>query len=66
MSAGQEYAPATLSETISVDPYIFAQHRAHSWYLCFGGDMIKLIDELLGIKTGCAYGMGGSASIHCP
>ena len=66
MSAGQEYIPATLSEAVSVDPYIFAQHRAHSWYLCFGGDMVKLIDELLGRKTGCAYGMGGSASIHCP
>lgn len=67
MSAGQEYIPATLSEVVSnITPYIFAQHRAHSWYLCFGGDMVKLIDELLGRKTGCAYGMGGSASIHCP
>ena len=26
--------------------------------------MVQLIDELLGRKTGCANGMGGSASIH--
>tara|TARA_R100001594_G_scaffold15812_1_gene32903 strand:- start:63 stop:896 length:834 start_codon:yes stop_codon:yes gene_type:complete len=67
MSAGQEYIPATLSVIYEgVSPYIFAQHRCHSWYLSFGGDMVALIDELLGRETGCAYGMGGSASIHCP
>ena len=36
------------------------------FYLAFGGDPIALIDELLGKETGCAKGMGGSASIHCP
>jgi len=67
MSAGQEYIPATLSQIYKdLDPALFAQHRGHSWYLAFGGDMVKLIDELLGRPTGCAYGMGGSASIHCP
>ena len=43
---------------------IFAQHRCHSTYLSFGGDAIKLIDELLGKESGCTNGMGGSASIH--
>ena len=67
MSAGQEYISATLSEVCGKrSPHLFAQHRCHSWYLSFGGDMVALIDELLGRKTGCAYGMGGSASIHCP
>jgi|TARA_Y100000034_G_C6905027_1_gene419668 TPP-dependent pyruvate/acetoin dehydrogenase alpha subunit len=67
MSAGQEYIPATLSEVFKdLNPYIFAQHRCHSWYLSFGGDILSLIDELLGRETGCAYGMGGSASIHSP
>lgn len=38
-----------------------------SFYLLgFRGDPIALIDELLGKETGCAKGMGGSASIHCP
>lgn len=70
LSAGQEFIPATLSEIIlnqlKIKPLIFAQHRAHSTYLAFGGNIEKLIFELLGDKRGCAYGMGGSASIHDP
>jgi pyruvate dehydrogenase E1 component alpha subunit len=34
--------------------------------LSFGGDVVQLIDELLGKESGCAGGMGGSASIHSP
>ena len=65
LSAGQEYIPATISELCGdIKPLIFGQHRGHSTYLSFGGKIEELIDELLGRKTGCAYGMGGSASIH--
>lgn len=67
LSAGQEYIPAsiyTLLEEKGIEPNIFIQHRGHSHYLCAGADPIELIDELLGRKTGCANGMGGSASIH--
>jgi TPP-dependent pyruvate/acetoin dehydrogenase alpha subunit len=67
LSAGQEYIPAaiyTLLEEKGIDPNVFIQHRGHSHYLCKGADPIQLIDELLGRKTGCANGMGGSASIH--
>jgi pyruvate dehydrogenase E1 component alpha subunit len=67
LSAGQEYIPAsiaTLLEEKGIEPNIFIQHRGHSTYLSFGADPIALIDELLGRKTGCAGGMGGSASIH--
>ena len=67
MSAGQEFISATLANVNrKVHPKIFAQHRAHSTYLAFGGDMDKLILELLGDPRGCAGGKGGSASIHCP
>ena len=70
LSAGQELIASTLSEIIlnelRIKPLIFAQHRCHSTYLSFGGNINKLILELLGDKKGCAYGMGGSASIHCP
>ena len=45
-------------------PNIFIQHRGHSTYLSFEAPMEELIDELLGRSTGCANGMGGSASIH--
>ena len=65
LSAGSEHVPAAIS-TVSTDFLIFAQHRCHSYYLSFGGDMRKLIDELLHRPSGCAHGMGGSASIHDP
>ncbi len=65
LSLGQEHIPAAISSVLK-DPIIFAQHRAHSYYLSFGGDMGELIDELLHRETGCAGGMGGSASIHAP
>lgn len=67
LSAGQEYIPAsiyTILEKKGIDANVFIQHRGHSHYLCKGADSVQLIDELLGRKTGCAGGMGGSASIH--
>ncbi len=69
LSAGQESISAsisTITNNLKVKPMLFAQHRCHSTYLSFGGSIPKLIDELLGKKTGCTYGMGGSASIHSP
>lgn len=65
LSVGQESIAAAISSIIS-DYYIFGQHRAHGTYLAFGGDIIKLIDELLGRKTGCTGGKGGSPMIHDP
>jgi len=70
LSSGQEFIPSALSEIIlnelKIKPLIFAQHRCHSTYLSFGGNILSLIKELLGKKDGCTYGMGGSASIHSP
>lgn len=66
-SAGQEFISSTLSvicKNLNLKPLLFGQHRCHSIYLSFGGNIVKLIDELLGLKTGCTKGMGGSASIH--
>lgn len=67
LSAGQEYISSTISvicKELSVKPLIFPQHRCHSIYISFGGDINKLILELLGSNKGCTNGMGGSASIH--
>ncbi len=67
LSLGQEAISASLSAALkNKRPSIFAQHRAHGTYIAFGGDLRKLIDELLHRETGCARGMGGSASIHSP
>jgi len=65
LSVGQEHIPAVIA-SVTKDLKIFAQHRAHSYYLSFGGDPRKLVDELRNLTSGCAGGMGGSASIHCP
>ena len=68
LSAGQEFIASTIAEKIydiNVNPDIFIQHRGHSTYLAFGGDIHSLIDEMLGKKSGCSNGMGGSASIQC-
>jgi pyruvate dehydrogenase E1 component alpha subunit len=67
LSAGQEFIPSSISQLVfmkKIKPLLFGQHRAHSIYLSFGGDIKKLINELLGKKNGCTYGMGGSLSIH--
>jgi acetoin:2,6-dichlorophenolindophenol oxidoreductase subunit alpha len=65
LSSGQESISAAIS-TVLNKPYIFAQHRAHSVYLAFGGNIERLIDELLGLPTGCCGGMGGSPPIQDP
>ena len=67
LSAGQEFIASTIAvkmNEIGVHPDIFMQHRGHSTYLAFGGDIFQLIDEMLGRKSGCSFGMGGSASIQ--
>tara|TARA_B100001123_G_C15338428_1_gene1033754 strand:+ start:4598 stop:5440 length:843 start_codon:yes stop_codon:yes gene_type:complete len=67
LSAGQEYVSSSIAQLCILkkyQPMLFGQHRGHSIYLSFGGNISKLINELLGRKTGCTYGMGGSLSIH--
>ena len=67
LSVGQEFISATIAQVLegkNIEPDIFIQHRGHATYLSFDGDVVQLIDELLGRKSGCANGMGGSASIQ--
>jgi len=68
LSAGQEYIPATIASFLEinniVNRQIFIQHRGHSTYLSFNGNLDQLILELLGDSKGCSFGMGGSASIQ--
>ena len=61
LSAGQEFISSTLSTICEqkIKPLLFPQHRCHSIYLSFGGDIKSLIDELLGRKSGCTNGMEG-------
>ena len=67
LSAGQESTPcsiATYCKELGIEPNIFIQHRGHSSYLAFDAPPEKLVDELLGLESGCSFGMGGSASIQ--
>lgn len=64
LSSGQESIPAAMSLLLS-DFTIFAQHRCHAAYLSFGGDPLKLRDELLGLTTGTSRGRAGSNCIQC-
>lgn len=65
LSVGHEHIPVALSMSLP-KPMIFAQHRAHSYYLSYGGSPTALRDELLSLETGCARGRGGSPSIQDP
>jgi pyruvate dehydrogenase E1 component alpha subunit len=67
LSAGQESIPCSIATYIKdkiSNPNIFIQHRGHSTYIAFDAPPEKLVDELLGLKSGCSFGMGGSASIQ--
>ena len=49
LSAGQEYIPSSISQIVSmkkIKPLLFGQHRGHSIYLSFGGDIKKLINSI--------------------
>lgn len=66
-SAGQEYVACTIASIFKskkIKPMLFGQHRGHSIYIGFEGDLKKLALEFIGNKKGCTYGMGGSLSIH--
>ncbi len=63
LSIGQEAISATIS-TMTKGFSIFAQHRSHSVYISYGGNLERLIDELLGLETGCCGSAGGSPCIQ--
>lgn len=63
LALGQEAVAAGVSMA-GLGAWVLGQHRGHSIYLAFGGRMERLIDELLGLPSGCCGGMGGSPPIH--
>jgi pyruvate dehydrogenase E1 component alpha subunit len=63
LGVGQESIAATLSEILPSKTPIFAQHRSHSYFLCFGGDPQFLKAELCSETTFKTNGALGSASI---
>lgn len=63
LSVGQEVPSAVISD-LTKGYSVFGQHRAHSVYLSHGGRLELLIDELLGLESGCCKGRGGSPCIQ--
>lgn len=64
LSTGQEAIPAAMSPLLS-GFMVFAQHRCHAAYLAFGGNPVKLRDELLGLPAGTSRGRAGSNCVQC-
>jgi TPP-dependent pyruvate/acetoin dehydrogenase alpha subunit len=63
LGIGQESIASTLSCFLPKGTPIFAQHRAHSYFLSFGGDPKHLKSELVSSSDIWTNGSGGSASI---
>lgn len=63
---GQEAVAVGVCKALRDDDYIFGNHRSHGHYLAKGGDLGQLMAEILGRKTGCSRGRGGSMHLVAP
>lgn len=64
LGIGQEAVAVGVSEHLRVSDRVFGGHRSHSHYLALGGDLYKLLAEVLGKDDGCSRGMGGSMHLY--
>ncbi len=60
LSVGQESIATALCYCLNGRDFKIGTHRSHALYLSNGGDVRAFFAELLGRKTGCSGGMGGS------
>lgn len=64
LGIGQEAIAVGVSEHLGVGDRVFGAHRSHAHYLALGGDVYALLAEVLGKRTGCSRGMGGSMHLY--
>lgn len=57
---GQEAVAVGVCDALKKDDKVLGNHRSHGHYLAKGGDLKKMICELLGKENGLAHGKGGS------
>lgn len=57
---GQEAVAVSICDTLQKDDRVMSNHRSHGHYLAKGGDLKKMVCELLGKECGCSHGKGGS------
>lgn len=60
LSIGQEAAAVGVTSALRAGDTAFSTHRCHAHYLAMGGDLPRMVAELLGREGGCARGKGGS------
>jgi pyruvate dehydrogenase E1 component alpha subunit len=60
---GQEAVAVGVCSSLRKDDFIVSTHRPHGHYIAKGGQIKKLMAELLGKKTGCCKGKGGSMHV---
>jgi acetoin:2,6-dichlorophenolindophenol oxidoreductase subunit alpha len=60
---GQEYIPVALRSLLSLDDFVFSNHRGHGHYLARYGDPHGLLAEIMGRKGAVCGGVGGSQHI---
>ena len=59
-SIGQEAVAVGVCDALTSEDRVVGNHRSHGHYLAKGGDLKKMVCELLGKKEGLARGKGGS------
>lgn len=60
---GQEAISTGVCLNLSKKDTVFSHHRSHLPYLAKGGSVYGLFSELMGKKTGCSGGKGGSVHL---
>ncbi len=57
---GQEAVAVGVCDALKKEDKVLGNHRSHGHYLAKGGDIKKMICELLGRENGSSHGKGGS------
>lgn len=63
LGIGQEAVAVGVSLGLRASDRVFGGHRSHAHYLGMGGDVYRLLAEVLGKADGASHGIGGSMHI---
>lgn len=63
LSIGQEAIAVGVLMHLTVNDKVISTHRSHAHYIAKGGDVFRMLSELIGSPLGCCKGRGGSMHI---